>query len=164
MRRLGGLVSALLALWLLVACLCALLPFFDYGKQLNRSWTSGTWRVLLLKGTWTPDVTLQFVSQLSASESSGTNYARQTLTGQAIAVDTGAHVANHSANNAVFGSVGSPLTSSDVRYAVVYQFGTNDADSVLLCYFDLGQQAFTSVVFTVAWNGGASSGTVFQGT
>lgn len=140
------------------------LPFFDYGKQLNRSWTSGTWRVMLLKGTWTPDVTQQFVSGVVASEASGTNYARQDLAGQAIAVDTSGHVANHSANNTSFGTAGSPLTCSDFRYAVIYQFTTNDAASVLLCYFDLGAQAVTSMVVTLAWNGGASSGTVFQGT
>jgi hypothetical protein len=54
--------------------------------------------------------------------------------------------------------------TSTFRYAVVYRFVTNDADSILVAYFDLGAQSITASDFTIKWNGGASSGTVYKGT
>jgi hypothetical protein len=135
---------------------------FDYGKALNRSWLTGTWRTLLLKGTWTPDVTAQFVSTLvpATFEATGTGYARKTLASQTINVDTVNHRADHDAAILTW----TALTCTDFRYAVVYLFGTTDADSVLHSYYDFGAQAVTALDFILKWNGGTATGTVFRGT
>lgn len=138
------------------------MPLFNYGKALNKSWISGTWKVALFKGTWTPDIDQQFVSGLvpATYESTGTNYARKTLATQAIVVDTVNDRVDHNADNLTW----SNLTSSDFRYAVVYLFVTVDADSINHSYYDFGAQAVTALDFVLKWNGGTTNGTVFRGT
>lgn len=135
---------------------------FNYGKALDRSWIAGTWRVLLLKGTWTPDIDVQYVSDLvpATFESTGVGYVRKTLAGQTITVDTGADRADHYADNLTW----TTLTCADFRYAAVYLFGTVDADSVLHSYYDFGAQAVTALDFILKWNAAATNGVVFRGT
>ncbi len=137
------------------------MPMFNYGKALNRSWISGTWQVLLLKGTWTPDIDLQFVSSLvpATYEVTGTGYVRKTLAGQIITVDLVNNWVDHDANSLTW----TALTTTDMRYAVVYLFGTVDADSVLHSYYDFGAQAVTVTDFTIQWNSTVTAGTVFRG-
>jgi len=138
------------------------MAMFDYGKALNRSWLAGTWQVLLLKGTWTPDVTVQYVAGLvpGTYEATGTGYARKTLTTQTITVDTALHRADHYADNLTW----TALTCTDFRYAVVYLLNTTDANSVVHSYYDFAQQAVTALDFTIKWNGAVSNGVVFRGT
>lgn len=136
------------------------MPMFDYGKALDRSWLSGTWRCLLLKDTWVPDVTANFVSNVSADEAAGAGYVRKTLAVQTITVDIVLHRADHYADNLTW----TALTCPDFRYAVIYLFGTVDADSVLHSYYDFAAQAVTALDFTIKWNGAASNGVVFRGT
>lgn len=139
------------------------MPMFNYGKALNRSWIAGTWRVLLLKGTWTPDIDAQFVSSLvpATFELPATgNYVRKTLATQTITVDLVNDRVDHDAAILSWAA----LTSVDFRYAAVYLFGTVDGDSVLHSYYDFAQQAVTALDFILKWNGGAVTGTVFRGT
>lgn len=138
------------------------MPMFNYGKALNRSWIAGTWRTLLLKGTWTPDIDAQFVSSLvpATFESTGSGYVRKTLAGQAISVDLTNNWVDHDATILTW----SALTCADFRYAAVYLFGTVDGDSVLHSYYDFAQQAVTAMDFLLKWNGAAATGTVFRGT
>ena len=135
------------------------MPMFDYGKALNRSWVAGTWQVLLLKGTWVPNITLEYVSQVAPSEAAGTNYSRKNLAGQSITVDTVNHRADHYADSVTW----TTLTCSDFRYAAVYLFGTSDADSVLHSYYDLSQRNVTNTTVIVDWNGSPANGIVFRG-
>jgi hypothetical protein len=135
---------------------------FNYGKALDRSWIVGTWRVLLLKGTWAPDIDVQFVSDLvpATFESTGAGYVRKTLAGQTITVDLAADRADHYADNLTW----TALTCADFRYAVVYLFGTVDGDSVLHSYYDFGAQAVVALDFVLKWNAAVANGVVFRGT
>lgn len=135
------------------------MPMFNYGKALNRDWTAGTWRCMFLKGTWTPDIDIQFVSSIAGVESTGTGVVRKTLAGQTITVDTALDRADHYADNVTWTGV----TCTDFRYLAVYKFTTSDADSVVLCYFDLGAQSVTATDVTVKWNAAVSNGVVFRG-
>lgn len=136
------------------------MPMMNYGKGLNKSWIAGTWRVLLLKGTWAPDIDLNFVSDVSADESAGAGYVRKTLSGQTAVVDLLNDRFDHNADNLTW----TALTCSDFRYAMVYYFGTVDADSILHSYYDFAQQNVTALDFIIKWNGAASNGSVFRGT
>ncbi len=132
------------------------MPLFNVGKALDRSWLSGTWRLMLLKGTWTPDIDARFVSDVVAFEAVGDNYARKDVTGRFV--DVSDH-ADHLADNLAWPA----LTCADFRYAVLYQLGTGDADSVLLNYLDLGPQDVTTTNVVIQWNGGTPNGVVFRG-
>lgn len=138
------------------------MPLFNAGKSLNRSWLAGTWRAALFRNTWTPDIDQTFLSGLvpGTYETTGTNYARKTLAGQTITVDMALDRSDHFADNLQW----TTLTSSDLRYVVVYTFVTTDADSVLHSYFDLGAQSVTALDFLCKWNGAASNGVVFRGS
>ena len=135
---------------------------FNYGKGLNKSWIAGTWKVLLLKGTWTPDIDVNFVSGLvpATFESTGVGYVRKTLTTQTAVVDLVNDRFDHNADNLTW----STLTCTDFRYAVVYLFGTVDGDSILHSYYDFGAQSVTALDFIIKWNGAATNGSVFRGT
>ena len=137
------------------------MTIYNQGKALNRDWTTGTWRVMLLTSAYSPNIDQDFVSDIVGNEvsTSGTGYSRQTLTGQAVVVDDTNDRVDHNANNTSWAA----LTCS-FRYAVIYKFGTVDGDSVLHSYIDLGAQSLTALPFTIQWNGGASAGTVFRGT
>lgn len=137
------------------------MPMYNRAKVQDGSidWDTHTFRVLLATSSYTPNVDHDFVSDVVANEATGTGYARQTLTGNAVSIDDTNDRVDHNANNVTI----TTLTST-FRYAVVYRFVTNDADSILVAYFDLGAQSITASDFTIKWNGGASSGTVYRGT
>lgn len=126
------------------------MPLFNPGKALNKNWTTPgvglTWKFLLLKGIWTPDVTLSFVSDLvtATNELSGGNYSRQAISTQTIAIDNGTGRANHLCANPSWAN----LTAADVRYLVAYQDSGSDASSPLHSYYDLGANAVTAATFT----------------
>lgn len=139
------------------------MPMYNRGKVQNASfdWDDGaqTFRVLLVTSSYTPNVDHDFVSDVVANEATGTGYVRKDVTGRSVTIDDTNDRADHDANNITW----TALTSA-FRYAIVYRLVTNDADSPVLCYFDLGAQSVTAQDFTIKWNGGASSGTVFRGT
>ncbi len=138
------------------------MPLFNVGKALTRSWTSGTWKAMLLKGTWTPDVEDRFVADLVAHEVAGgaTNYVRKTLTGQAVVINDTDDRAEHDADTITW----SNLIVPDFRFVVIYSEVLTDADHLLHSYHDVLQQAANAVDFVQRWNAGVLNGTVFRGT
>jgi hypothetical protein len=135
------------------------MPLYNRGKALNKDFTAGTWRWILLTSAYVPNPDHDFVSDVVANEASGSGYARQNVAGQAITIDDANDRADHDATNPTFG----PMTSA-FRYLGLYKFGTNDADSELHSYYDVGAQSITAASYMALLNGGAASGTAFRGT
>lgn len=134
------------------------MPIYNRGKALNKDFTAGTWRWMLVTSAYVPDIDHDFVSDVVANEASGAGYARQNVAGQAIVIDDASDRADHDANNPTFG----PMTTN-FRYLILYKFETADADSQLHSYFDIGEQSLVSALYRPLLNGGAVSGTVFRG-
>ena len=64
------------------------MPMYNRAKVQHGSinWDTHTFRVLLATSSYTPNVDHDFVSDVVANEATGTGYARQTLTGNAVSV------------------------------------------------------------------------------
>lgn len=135
------------------------MPLYNIAKRHRRDWAGGTYRVMLLTSSYTPNVDHDFVADIVANEATGSGYTRQDLANKSASIDDTNNRADHDADNVTWAS----LTSS-FRYAVVFFVVSSDADHELLLYEDLGAQSLTAAPFTIAWNNGATSGTVYRGT
>lgn len=135
------------------------MTIYNRGKALDKNWVTDTFRVMLLTSAYTPNVDHDFVADVVANETSGSGYSRQTLANKAIVIDDTNDRADHNADTVTWAA----LTAA-FRYAVVYKFVTNDADSILHEYVDLGAQSLTALPFSIQWNAGVTSGTVLRGT
>lgn len=110
---------------------------YDYGLDEGAAWASNTFRFLLLKGSgYTPSKAHHFVSSLTpaSNEVTVSPYARQTAAGKARTVDTTNHRIVYTCTNPDFGALAAGETVSAM---VLYRFVTNDADSILVGYYDL---------------------------
>lgn len=117
------------------------------------TWSSDTVRVMLLTSSYTPNIDTQaFVADIVANEVAGGGYARQSLAGKAVTTDTTNDRAGASATNPTFTSL-----TATFRYAVLFRLVTNDADSWLIAYEDLGAQSVTAADFTIDFDGATSS-------
>lgn len=136
------------------------MAFFTVGKALDKSWTAPggglTWRFLLLKGIWVPDVAAAVVDDLvpATNELSGGNYSRQAIAGQAISFAGGN--ARHTCSNPSWAN----LTAADVRYLVAFLDTGSDATAALHSYYDIGAQSISAATF----NPQIASGILFLGT
>ena len=101
----------------------------------NFDWNDGsqTVRLLLLKNTYTYDATDKYVSDLTpaSNEVSGTGYARKDITGRSSAVSGTQVLCDATDPSTYTGANG--WTS---LYAALYRYGTGDADSPLIAFFD----------------------------
>jgi hypothetical protein len=116
--------------------------------------TAGTYKVMLLNSDYVGPLTAQYVSEIVAHEITAAGYARQTLTGRSLTRDDTNFVETLDANDVTFAGLASGQT---IRAAVAYKFGTNDADSLLVFNYDMGDLA-SGGDFPVVWaplgNGG----------
>jgi hypothetical protein len=123
-------------------------------------WTSGTWRVLLVNATYSPNIdTHVFVSAVT-NELAGGTYVRKDLAGQAVAVDNANDRADYKADNVTWTALAAG--GATAAAAVVYKFVTNDADSILIAYVDFPDVVTNGFDLTVKWDGAASNGRVFS--
>ncbi len=112
-------------------------------------------RVMLVMSNTTAD-TEEDVTTISGfttlDEYDGASYARQTLTGEAVAADNTNDRGEFDATDATFSSIGAGTRQAVA--AVVYKHVTNDTDSVPLAYIDTGGFPFdgNGGDVTIAWN------------
>jgi len=85
-------------------------------------------------------------------EMDGAGYARQALTGEAVAADDPNNRGEFDANNLTFSAVSAG--TRQVAGMVVYKHVTNDTDSIPIAYIDSGGFPFTANGgdIVVAWN------------
>lgn len=139
------------------------MPAYNRAKKQDGSfdWDDGsqTFRLLLVTSSYTPNPDHDFVSDVVANEATGTGYVRKDVTGRSVTIDDANDRVDHDANNVTWTTL-----TSVFRYAILFRNVTNDADSPVLYWFDLGAQNLTASDFNLKWNNGATSGTVFRGT
>lgn len=123
-------------------------------------WLAGTYKVMLVQGSYTPDPNNHhFVSDVTG-ELSGGGYARQILSGYTISEDDVNGRADYIANNPTFTALSSTQT---YRWAIVFRFGTTDADSELVCALDAGSISLVNVIsHTLQWDGQSTAGRVYS--
>lgn len=110
---------------------------YDYGLDEGATWATNTFRFLLLKGSgYAPSKAHHFVSSLTpgSNEVTVSAYARQTAASKARTVDAVNHRIVYSCANPDFGVLAAGETVSAM---VLFRFVTNDADSILIAYYDL---------------------------
>ena len=99
---------------------------------LSNGITGSDVRALLVGVDHVPDRGLEFVSEVSDDEITGTGYARKALTLSAVP--------NETAYTAALDAVDLTYTSADFEVAIgmwVYRRVSNDGNSKLWCYLDL---------------------------
>lgn len=118
----------------------AAVGFYNEGKGDlgTATWVAGgDYRLLLIDnaGTYTFNADHDFVAGLTpgSNESTGTGYARKTLTGFAVTVDDANDWAEYDATDP---TIYSGADFGVIQAAVVFRFVTNDAASPLICYLD----------------------------
>lgn len=121
----------------------------------NLDFAANDIRVILVMTNTTADTEQdnQFVSSLTTlDEMDGANYARATLTGEAVNEDAANDRAEFDANDAVFTNLGAG--TRNVQGAIVYKHVTNDTDSPLIAFIDTGGFPYTAngATLTISWN------------
>lgn len=112
-------------------------------------------RVLMVMSNTTADTETdaEFVGSITTlDECDGANYARVTLTGEAVAADLANDRGEFDANDISWTNLGAG-TRNNVAL-VVFKFVTNDAASPLIAYIDSGGFPFngSGINVSVAWN------------
>jgi hypothetical protein len=133
------------------------------GEYDWRSAAGNTFRVLLATSSYTPALADNVVTVPAAFELSGGGYSRiLSLTTRTVTQDDPNSRANYAADCPTW----SGLTSTQsVKWAVVYRFGTNDADSDLICALDMGGVLLTGLTsWTLQFDGQATNGRIFSVT
>jgi len=113
---------------------------------------SANLRCLLLKAGYVYDPDDDFVADLvpASTELTVAGYARQVLTGLAVTEDDAGDRARAAAAAVDFGALAAGET---IDAAVVFELVTNDADSNLVAYYDLGSVATSGANVTVYFGG-----------
>lgn len=121
-------------------------------------WTTNTVKVLLVSASYTYAATHNFVSDVSAYELSGTNYAsgfsgsgRKTLASKTATENDGSTRAELDCADLTWSSI----NAGTIGGLVVYLNGTSDADSALIAFLDPTDVVTNGgdVVFTIATAG-----------
>lgn len=124
----------------------------------STNWTSNTYRIALVTSSYTPDIVNHvYVSSLT-NELTGTNYVRKDLTNKSVFVDNTNNRADYKADNLTWTGINAGTASA----AVLYKFGTTDADSVLIAYIDFTDTVTNGGDFTLKWDGQTSNGRIFS--
>ena len=120
---------------------------FPQGIPVWPSLDNTNFRWMLLLSTFVPDPDVQvFVADVVADEATDASYARQTLSGAAQAFGVVGDV-DYDADDVVFGAL---VGGEAVAWCVLFEFVTNDADSILMAAYRIAKVtdgSATTVVF-----------------
>lgn len=114
---------------------------------------SDTLKVLLVDSDTTADterdkLTLSAFTDLS--EADGANYARQTLSSVAVALDTGTHVVGLTADDTTFSTLGSNASGLQNQAAILFVDRGGDSSNLPIAYIDGGGFPYTPVGQTIS--------------
>lgn len=113
--------------------------YLDHLAAGTAVWTADTVKgMLVAASTWTPAKSDGFVATIlsaGAVEVTAAPYARQTLASKTKTLDGGGHRVLLDGNLLDFGAM---AAAQSYDHLVLFKFVTNDADSWLICAFDLG--------------------------
>lgn len=122
---------------------------FTYGADEMATWVSNTFKFGLLKGSgYVPDKDHHFVAALTpgSNEVSVAGYTRQTATTPVRTVNTSTDRIIYSCDTIDFGT---PAAGQTVTGLFLYRHVTNDADSILIAYYDIGTLPLTGASFMI---------------
>jgi len=121
---------------------------YNRGLDELAAWTSSTYKFLCMKGTgYTPDKDHDFVADLTpgSNEIAGAGYARVTASSKTRTVDDTLDRITYDCDDPAFGSI---VAGETITAIVLCRFVTNDADSILIAYFDVADRATNGAPFT----------------
>lgn len=120
------------------------------------SWTSSTFKVMLVGSGYTPSASHQYVVSASANEISGTGYTsgfnasgRKTLTGNSVSVD-GTLNRVYMVSSASISWSG--INAGTVEGVLVIKENTSDADSLLVVYLDTATYVSSGNTLQLQWD------------
>jgi len=120
-------------------------------------WADGTtFKWMLLKSDFTPDFADHYVADISAHEITASGYARQTVDTPVRSVNGTSRIIMYNCASISLGTVAAGQT---YRWLACFKHVTNDADSPIVGYWDLGSIATAGVPVQPAVN---LTGTVAQ--
>lgn len=121
---------------------------YNRGLDEFKTWTTDTFRFLLLKTGYTFNKDHDFVADLTPAsfEITVAGYSRQTAGTKTRTIDDTNDRITYDCADPAFGT----LTAGETVVAMVlYRFVTNDADSILIGYYDIADSATNGAAFTV---------------
>lgn len=110
---------------------------YNRGLDELAAFTTNTYKMLLLKGSgYTFNKDHDFVADLTpaSNEVAGSGYSRQTLGSKTRTIDDTNDRITYDAADPAFGSI---VAGETVSAMVLFRFVTNDADSILIGFYDL---------------------------
>lgn len=115
-----------------------------YGLDEWRGFHSGgdTYEFMLLLSSHTYDPADRFVADIVASELTGVGYARQAAVNPTRTVSVGSERVNYSVDSMDFGAI---AVGETYQWIACYKLVTNDADSIVVGYWDLTPKVTTGV-------------------
>lgn len=122
---------------------------YNRGLDELAAFGTSTYKFLLLKGSgYTFNKDHDFVSDLTpgSNEVAGSGYARVTAASKTRTIDDSNDRITYDAADPAFGSI---VAGETVSAMVLFRFVTNDADSILIAYYDLTDTATNGTAFTV---------------
>lgn len=121
---------------------------YNRGLDELAAWTSNTFKFMLVNSGYTPNKDHDFVDDVTpgSNEISVSGYARETATTKTRTVDDTNDRIVYDCDDIDFGT---PAAGETVVGMILYREVTNDADSILVCYFDLGSIPLTGASFIV---------------
>lgn len=135
---------------------------FDRGRAVfpgALDWPNSTIKVLLAQTAYAINIAHNTVSQVT-NELVGGGYARQTIANRTISQGSG--LATLLADMTPFTGISLAGAGAVFRWAIVFRFVTNDADSDLLVAKDLTAADLTGFSgVNIKWNSGATNGAIF---
>lgn len=125
---------------------------YNRGLDEFAAWTTSTYKFLLLKGSgYTVNKDHDFVSDVTpgSNETALSGYGRQTAGSKTRTIDDSNDRITYDCADPAFGSIAAGDTISGM---VLFRFVTNDADSILVGYYDIADTATNGTAFTVTIN------------
>lgn len=125
---------------------------FTYGADKLGAWTTSTYKFALMKSSYTPNSSHDFMDDVVAgsSEISVSGYSRVTASTKTRTPNTGQGRIYYNCDDPSFGSLAAGQTAGGV---VLFQFVTNDADSIPIVFLDITNLATDALdPFTVIIN------------
>lgn len=122
---------------------------YNRGADELATFTTSTYKFLLLKGSgYTPDRDHDYVADLTPASNEVTvgGYARVTASTKTRTIDDTLDRITYDCDDPAFGTL---VAGETVSAMVLFRFVTNDADSILVAYYDLTDTATNGTAFTV---------------
>lgn len=121
---------------------------YNRGLDELADWGTNTFKFMLVKSGYTPNKDHDYVADVTpgSNEITAAGYSRQTAGTKTRTIDDTNDRITYDCADVDFGT---PAAGETVVGMILYREVTNDADSILICYYDLGSIPLTGSSFIV---------------